>query len=138
MEAGPLHGIDVPPQLIPLAIDEVPVLALAAACAEGVTTISGAAELRHKESDRIAAIVKGLRALGVAVEEHADGFRVTGGALAGAALDSFGDHRIAMTFALSALVCDGVVEVRNCDSVATSFPGFPEAAHRLGLAIDVV
>lgn len=131
-----LQGIKVDPKYVPLAIDEFPVLCIAAACAQGETIISGAEELRHKESDRIAAMVVGLRAIGVTVEEHKDGMRVTGGPILGGEVESFHDHRIAMSFAIAGAVAQGDVVVDNCDVVATSFPNFVELACRVGLEID--
>jgi 3-phosphoshikimate 1-carboxyvinyltransferase len=134
---APLRGIEIPPALVPLSIDEFPAIMVAAACAEGETVLSGAGELRVKESDRIAAIAGGLAALGVSVEERADGLRVRGGRVSGGVVDSFGDHRIAMAFAIAALRAEGPVTVMDTRNVATSFPGFPALARRAGLAIEV-
>jgi 3-phosphoshikimate 1-carboxyvinyltransferase len=133
-----LHGIDVAPEVVSLAIDEFPLLFVAAALAEGDTSFTGIGELRVKESDRIAAMATGLRALGIDVSETATGAVVHGGRLDGGSVDSFGDHRIAMAFAVAATVARGPVEIRNTAAVATSFPGFVELMRSLGAAIDTV
>jgi 3-phosphoshikimate 1-carboxyvinyltransferase len=135
VRARPLHGIDIPEALVPLAIDEFPVLFVAAACAEGMTTLRGAAELRVKESDRIGVMAEGLAALGVDATPSADGMAVRGGQLTGGIVDSHGDHRIAMAFAIAALRADGPVTVTDCANVDTSFPGFVDSAAGLGLRI---
>ncbi len=132
---APLRGIDIPPELVPLAIDEFPVLFLIAALADGVTRITGAAELRHKESDRIGVMAAGLRQLGIAVTEHADGAEITGGAMTGGHIDSHGDHRIAMAFAMAAAVASGPVRIDDTANVDTSFPNFVAAAQDIGLRI---
>lgn len=132
---APLNGVDVPVALVADMIDEFPALAIAAACAQGTTVIRGAAELRVKESDRLDAIVRGLQALGIAVEESADGAAITGGTLRGGRIDSRGDHRIAMAFAVAAQRADGVVEVTDVANVATSFPGFDELASGCGFGL---
>ena len=132
-----LRGIDVPAELVPLAIDEFPVLFIAAACATGQTRISGAAELRVKESDRIAVMAEGLRALGVALEVFPDGLLVDGHpqgpAFAAGVVDSHGDHRIAMSFAIASLRAGGAIRIRDTANVATSFPGFVHLARSVGL-----
>lgn len=132
-----LRGIEVPPAAVPLAIDEFPALFIAAAAAEGVTRVSGAEELRHKESDRIAVMAAGLRALGVEVEETPDGALIHGGRLGGGEIDSHGDHRIAMAFAMASLVASGPIRIRDTANVATSFPGFPALARQAGLDLEV-
>jgi 3-phosphoshikimate 1-carboxyvinyltransferase len=114
-----------------------PVLMVAAACAEGETELTGAAELRVKESDRISAVATGLRALGVAVEEREDGMRVHGGRLGPGVVDSQGDHRIAMAFAVAGAAASGPVEVLDCANVDTSFPGFAALAQTAGMGIRV-
>jgi len=120
-----LHGTTVDPALVPSLIDEVPALAVAAAFAEGTFTVSGAAELRVKESDRIAALAEGLAALGARVRELADGLVVEGGArLSGARVRSHGDHRIAMALSVAALAAEGATEVEGAECVAVSFPEF--------------
>jgi 3-phosphoshikimate 1-carboxyvinyltransferase len=132
-----LSGIDVPPDLVPLAIDELPILFIAAACASGETSVTGAAELRVKESDRIAAMSEGLRALGVSHSVLPDGMRIEGRAagpvFAGGRVDSFGDHRIAMSFAVASLRAAAPISIRDVANVATSFPGFVPLARAAGL-----
>ncbi len=130
-----LRGTRIPPELVPLTIDEIPILCVAAACAEGETVLAGAEELRHKESDRIAVMARGLRALGIAAEPTSDGMVIRGGPLAGGEIDSAGDHRVAMSFAIAALRARGPIRIRACRNIATSFPGFAEAARRVGLRI---
>ena len=137
VRGGRLHGITIPPETIPLAIDEFPVLFVAAACAEGETVLRGAEELRVKESDRIAVMAQGLQALGVQLQETEDGIRIQGGPMAGGSVDSHGDHRIAMAFAIAGLRARDTIWVRDCRNVNTSFPGFAELARQAGLAISV-
>jgi 3-phosphoshikimate 1-carboxyvinyltransferase len=120
-----------------LAIDEFPALLVAAACARGDTVLSGARELRVKESDRIAAMAEGLSLLGIDAEPRDDGMRIRGGALGGGRVASRGDHRIAMAFSMAGLVATEPVVVEDCANVATSFPGFPDLARGAGLAISV-
>jgi 3-phosphoshikimate 1-carboxyvinyltransferase len=132
---APLRGIDVPVAHVADMIDEFPALFIAAACAEGVTTIRGAEELRVKESDRIAVMATGLRALGARIEETPDGAMIEGGTLHGGTVESHGDHRIAMAFAVAGAVVDGAITIRDCANVATSFPGFVELANGCGLAV---
>jgi 3-phosphoshikimate 1-carboxyvinyltransferase len=132
--AGPLRGIRVPEALVPLAIDEFPVFFVAAAAAEGETLVTGAGELRVKESDRLAVMATGLTALGVSCELLADGLRVTGGApVGGARIDSHGDHRIAMAFAIASLLAHAPIQIDDVANVATSFPGFADLARCAGL-----
>ena len=133
-----LKGIDVPEALVPLAIDEFPVLFVAAACARGTTHVTGAAELRVKESDRIAVMAEGLRRLGVDAEPTPDGMRISGGALHGGRIDSHGDHRIAMAFAVAALRATGDLIIDDVANVATSFPDFPAMARHAGIAIEEI
>ena len=130
-----LRGIEVPVEHVADMIDEFPALFVAAACAEGVTTIRGAEELRVKESDRIAVMATGLRALGVRIEETPDGAMIEGGALHGGAVESHGDHRIAMAFVVAGAVADGKVTIHDCANVATSFPGFAGLANGCGLSV---
>jgi 3-phosphoshikimate 1-carboxyvinyltransferase len=130
---APLRGIDVPEALVPDMIDEFPILFIAAAAARGVTRVRGAGELRVKESDRIAVLAKGLAALGVAVRERPDGADIRGGTIGGGEVDSAGDHRVAMSFAVAGALASGPVIVRDCANVATSFPGFIERARAAGL-----
>jgi len=133
---APLHGIDVPVELVPDMIDEFPSLFVAAAVATGTTRVTGAAELRVKESDRIAVMAKGLRALGARIEETPDGAIIEGGALHAGETDSTGDHRCAMSFCVAGLVAAGPVRVLDCANVATSFPGFFELAKSCGFRLD--
>ena len=138
VRGGDLHGIAIDEALVPLAIDEFPALLIAAACACGRTVLTGAAELRVKESDRIAVMAEGLNRLGVAATPTADGMTVEGGAIAGGEIGSHGDHRVAMAFAMAALRAGGPIRILDCANVATSFPGFPELAAGAGLAITGV
>lgn len=141
VRSAQLRGIDIPQSDIPLAIDEFPALFIAAACAEGTTTLTGAEELRVKESDRIAAMAEGLAAIGVNAQVLADGIVIEGfgdqGSFSGGAVESYHDHRIAMSFAIAALRANGEILVREADNVATSFPGFDALARGLGLQILV-
>jgi 3-phosphoshikimate 1-carboxyvinyltransferase len=131
-----LRGIDVPIERVPDMIDEFPAFAIAAACAEGTSRVRGAHELRVKESDRIAAMGRGLGALGVAVEEYEDGMAIEGsGGFAGGTIDSRGDHRIAMSFAVASLRARAPLRILDCANVDTSFPGFADLANAAGLAI---
>ncbi|GGK06763.1 3-phosphoshikimate 1-carboxyvinyltransferase [Luteimonas terricola] len=132
---APLRGIELPVALVADMIDEFPVFAVAAACASGSTRISGAAELRVKESDRIRAMATGLQALGVDVRESPGGMRVEGGRLRSGAVDSLGDHRIAMAFAVAAQLADGEVAIDDVANVATSFPGFETLAQAAGFGL---
>ncbi len=137
---GELRGIDITAADVPFAIDEFPALLVAAAAAKGETTLSGAGELRHKESDRIGAMVAGLRTLGVECEETEDGLTMDGRGEREFVFDkgeveSRGDHRIAMAMAIAALRAKGDIIVRDCDNVATSFPGFSKQAIAAGLRL---
>ncbi len=136
---SPLQGIDVPPELVPLAIDELPVLFVAACCADGETLITGAEELRVKESDRIAAMAQGFARLGVRHSVFPDGIRISGrgegSVFAGGVVDSFGDHRVAMSFAIASLRATGPIRIEDVANVATSFPGFVDLARSVGLAV---
>jgi 3-phosphoshikimate 1-carboxyvinyltransferase len=138
IERRELRGIAVPPELVPLAIDEFPALFIAAACARGETVVTGAEELRVKESDRIAVMAEGLHALGIKAEARPDGMRITGGHLGGGRIDSHGDHRIAMAFAIASARADGPIEIADVANVATSFPGFLATARHAGLEIESV
>jgi 3-phosphoshikimate 1-carboxyvinyltransferase len=123
--SGPLQAVRVGGGEVPLAIDELPLVALAACFADGVTVVSGAEELRHKESDRIATVVAGLSALGATIEATEDGFAVTGtGGLRGGALDAAGDHRLAMLGAIAGGASAEGVEVEGFDAAGVSYPGF--------------
>ncbi len=132
-----LRGIEVPENLVALAIDEFPSLFIAAAHATGRTVVTGAEELRVKESDRIQVMADGLRNLGVSATSTPDGMVIEGGAtMGGGVIESHGDHRVAMSFAMAALRATGPIIIRDCANVATSFPGFTELASRAGLGIS--
>ncbi len=133
---APLRGIDIPVEYVPLAIDEFPAIFIAAAVATGRTLLTGAEELRVKESDRIAAMATGLHILGVDATPRPDGIEIEGGTLGAGTIDSLGDHRIAMSFAVAGLVAQGPISIDDCANVATSFPGFVELAQRAGLQIN--
>jgi 3-phosphoshikimate 1-carboxyvinyltransferase len=135
---APLHGIEIPEEQVPLAIDEFPALFIAAACAQGRTVLRGAKELRVKESDRIAAMAEGLTTLGIDNEILEDGIVIEGGTLGSGVIRTFHDHRIAMSFAVAALRAQGAIRVLDCDHVATSFPGFDALARGLGLQISAL
>lgn len=130
-----LRGIDVPLVHVADMIDEFPALFVAAACAEGTTRVRGAAELRVKESDRLAVMASGLAALGIQVEEFADGADIRGGLLGGGNIHSHGDHRVAMAFAAAAQAGRGELRINDVSNVATSFPGFVEKAVATGFRI---
>lgn len=130
-----LTGLEVPVCHVADMIDEFPILAIAAACADGTTIVRGAAELRVKESDRIGAMATGLHALGIRVDETPDGAIIHGGRLKGGEVDSFGDHRVAMAFAVAAQLARGPVQIRDVANVATSFPGFDARARAAGLGL---
>jgi 3-phosphoshikimate 1-carboxyvinyltransferase len=139
VRASALQGIEMPAALVPLAIDELPVLFIAAACASGETVVTGAEELRVKESDRIAAMSAGLAALGVPHEALPGGMRIEGRGegpvFRGGEIDSCGDHRIAMAFAVAGLRAAAPISIRNVANVATSFPGFVDLARSVGLDV---
>ena len=137
VQYAPLKGIDIPEDQVPLAIDEFPALFVAAACAEGKTTLTGAEELRVKETDRIQAMVDGLTTLGIECEPTEDGAIITGGQLTGGSVESFHDHRIAMSFTIAGLRANGTITVNNCANVATSFPNFTELAKTVGISLEV-
>lgn len=138
VRSASLTGIDVDPAKVSLAIDEFPVLFIAAACAEGRTRFSGIGELRVKESDRISAMADGLRALGVSVDESEDGAVVQGGKIGGGHVASHGDHRIAMSFAIAGTVAECPVSVSDTQNVDTSFPGFVACLQSLGVSMAEV
>ena len=135
-----LHGIEVPLELVPLAIDEFPVFFIAAACADGPSVLRGAEELRVKESDRLAVMSAGLTALGVEHVLSHDGMRLagrpaTGTVFRGGRIDSCGDHRVAMSFAVASLAAAGTIEIDDTANVATSFPGFANLVRGCGLQL---
>jgi len=136
IKSSQLHGINVPKYLIPLSIDELPLVFLAAACAKGKTTVRNADELRLKESDRIKSMKITLTKFSINVVEHNDGLTIEGGTITGGEIDSFGDHRIAMT-ALIASVCSAdEILVKNTKNIDTSFPNFVEIMNSAGLNIQ--
>jgi 3-phosphoshikimate 1-carboxyvinyltransferase len=146
VKASALKGVNIPEQWVPLAIDEIPVIAIAAACAQGETRLTGAAELRVKESDRIMAIVSALTALGVEARETPDGFVIQGKGAAqhstqptavfnAGTVQSHDDHRIAMACSIASLRADGPILIENCANVTTSFPGYIELANSIGLGL---
>ena len=137
VRASRLAGGPVDPALVSLAIDEFPALFVAAAAATGTTTFSGLAELRVKESDRIAAMADGLRRLGIRVDETPDGAVVHGGRFSGGEVQSFHDHRVAMSLAMAATIAEDVVLIRDVDNVNTSFPGFDACVSGLGADVQV-
>ena len=125
VRGGKLHGVDIGPEFVARTIDEYPILAVAAAAAEGTTRFSDVQELRYKESDRIAAMTEGLRALGIAVDERQDGMTIQGaGRFHGGAIKSYGDHRIAMSFTIAGLLSDSGVEIDDAACADISFPSF--------------
>ena len=129
---APLHGTRVAGELVVRMIDEFPIFAVAAACATGVTEVREATELRHKESDRIAILARELQALGVAIEPLDDGFRITGGQMAGGRTTAHGDHRIAMSCAVAGLVARTPVTVDGSEIIHESFPAFAASLQALG------
>lgn len=135
VRAARLHGVPIPEDQVPLAIDEFPALFIAAACAEGETVLTGAGELRVKESDRIQAMADGLRSLGIGARPTPEGMVIRGGKLGGAIIESCGDHRIAMAFAMAGLRAGGPLIIKDCANVDTSFPGFVNLASATGLAV---
>lgn len=135
VRSAQLKGIDIPEDLVPLAIDEFPALFIAAAYAEGRTVLRGAEELRVKESDRIQVMADGLQALGAQVQPTPDGIIIDGGRLAGGEVWAHGDHRIAMSFSVAALRADGVIRIHDCANVATSFPNFLALCQQVGMRV---
>ena len=133
-----LHGIDIPEKYVPLAIDEFPALFIAAACAQGQTRLTGAEELRVKESDRIAAMENVLHTFGIDATATEDGMCIQGGEIKGGCVNSLGDHRIAMAAAIAGLRASEPIEVLDSANVNTSFPGFAELAKHAGLQIRVL
>jgi cyclohexadieny/prephenate dehydrogenase / 3-phosphoshikimate 1-carboxyvinyltransferase len=136
VQSAPLNAIDIPRELVPLAIDEFPVLFIAAACARGTTRLQGAEELRVKESDRIQVMADGLAILGIDARVQPDGIEIDGGQLGGGRVESHGDHRIAMAFSVASLRASREISISDCANVNTSFPGFAELARRAGIRIQ--
>jgi 3-phosphoshikimate 1-carboxyvinyltransferase len=138
IKSAKLKGIHVPESLVPLAIDEFPVLFVAAACAEGQTVVTGAEELRVKESDRIQVMADGLQELGVDATATDDGMIIQGGEIGSGTVHSHDDHRIAMAFAMAGLCANGDIHIEDCDNVNTSFPDFAGLAASCGLLIQAI
>ncbi len=138
VRSSQLKGIEIPEHLVPLAIDEFPVLFVAAACAEGQTTLTGAKELRVKESDRIQVMADGLQILGVDAQPTEDGMVIQGGSIGTGVVESHGDHRIAMSFSIAGLRSSGPITINNCANVNTSFPEFKQLATHLGLNLTSI
>jgi len=140
VRSAELKGITIPAELVPLAIDEFPVLFVAAACASGRTVLTGAEELRVKESDRIQVMADGLNSLGVNARATADGIIIEGGGceagVGGGTVESHHDHRIAMSFAVASLRASAPIMIKACDNVATSFPNFVELACSAGMRLE--
>ncbi|WP_069470388.1 3-phosphoshikimate 1-carboxyvinyltransferase [Candidatus Marithrix sp. Canyon 246] len=136
IRSSQLHGIHIPPQQVPLAIDEFPAIFIAAACAEGKTVLTGAAELRVKESDRIQVMADGLNIIGIKAEATADGMIIQGGKIQGGIINSHGDHRIAMAFTIAALRANETITVTDCANVATSFPNFVKLSQQAGINLS--
>lgn len=137
--SAPLRGIEVPMAWVVSAIDEFPIIFIAAAFAQGKTIIRGIEELRYKETDRIEVMAKGLADLGVKLEVMSDGIMIQGSErIAGDTIESAGDHRVAMAFAISSILAKEPLRIKNCDNIATSFPNFSELANQLGLSIRVI
>lgn len=134
---APLKGIKIPQDQVALAIDEFPIIFIAAAMAEGETVLRGAEELRVKESDRILRMAEGLLALGIQAQALPDGLIIEGGLFQGGVIDSGGDHRIAMAFAVAANVALGPITINDCANVATSFPNFVELSNLIGMNVKM-
>lgn len=136
IQHAPLEGIDIPASLVPMAIDEFPIIFIAAACARGETLLHGAEELRCKESDRIASMVEGLQTLGIRAQALDDGVFIQGGTIQGGQVNSHGDHRIAMAFAIAGAVAKAPVTVLDCANISTSFPSFIKTANQIHLNLQ--
>jgi len=136
VKSSQLHGIDIPHEYIASAIDEFPIIFIAAALAKGETRLSNAMELRKKESDRITAMTDGMKLLGVECYELEDGIVIQGGKLNGGQVDAEDDHRIAMSFLIAGQFSKTTIEVRNCENIMTSFPNFLTICNDLGLNIS--
>lgn len=133
---APLQGIDIPESMIPMAIDECPILCIAAACAHGQTVLRGARELRYKESDRIAVMAEGLTRLGINAKTLPDGLIIKGGHFSGGVVDSHRDHRVAMAFLVAGALATAPITVLNAHEITTSFPTFSQLANQIGLCIE--
>jgi len=137
VRSSKLKGIQIPEEYVPLAIDEFPALFIAASCAEGVTVLTGAEELRVKESDRIQVMADGLKSVGIKHKVNPDGIEIHGGQIKGGKINSHGDHRIAMSFAVAGIRATKTIEILDCANVATSFPNFVELANQVGMSVEV-
>ncbi|MBT7840143.1 MAG: 3-phosphoshikimate 1-carboxyvinyltransferase, partial [Candidatus Thioglobus sp.] len=137
IQSSKLTGIHIPEELVPLAIDEFPAVFIAASCATGETILTGAKELRVKESDRIQVMADGLDILGIDNEVLEDGIKIQGGVFKEPTgmIESHHDHRISMSFAVASLRCDYPIEINGVDNVMTSFPNFVELANSAGMSI---
>jgi 3-phosphoshikimate 1-carboxyvinyltransferase len=136
IRSAQLKGVNIPEHLVPLAIDEFPVIFVAAACAQGETVVTGAEELRVKESDRIQVMADGLKVLGVDARPTPDGMIIRGGKIGSGKVHAHDDHRIAMAFTMAALRASGTIHIEDCVNVNTSFPGFVELAKKAGIDIQ--
>ena len=132
-----LKGIEIPENQVSLAIDEFPIIFVAAACATGDTTLRGAEELKVKESDRIESMAKGLKILGIDTHVFDDGIKIIGGKIGSGTVNSNHDHRIAMAFSVAGLRSSGAITIPNCTNIATSFPNFVDIARSVGMKIDL-
>ncbi len=137
VSASPLQGIHIPPEQVPLAIDEFPALFIAAAAAQGETVLTGAEELRVKESDRIQVMAEGLQTLGIDAQPTADGMVIQGGQIQGGVVNSHGDHRVAMAFTIASLRAREPIIIEDCANVATSFPNFVPLAKGAGINVQL-
>ena len=138
IKSSELSGIAIPEDCVSIAIDEFPAILVAAACAKGETRLTGAAELRVKESDRIQSMLDGFMATGIEAEATEDGMVIQGGQFDGGEINSHGDHRIAMAFAVAGMISAESMLINDCDNVSTSFPGFVDLARQAGMDIDYV
>jgi len=129
---GQLMGIDIPPQWIPSLIDELPIIMALAAVSGGITRIRGAEELRVKESDRISVMARGLESMGVRLTQYRDGMDIEGSAISGGSVDGAGDHRCAMSFCILGQLADSDLEVKGCENIVTSYPGFMHDLKAIG------
>jgi 3-phosphoshikimate 1-carboxyvinyltransferase len=130
--AGRLNGIEIPQDRVPSMIDELPVILALASVARGTTRLRGAAELRVKESDRLAVMARGLASLGISVTEYEDGMDVEGGTVRGGEVDGAGDHRCAMSFCILGQVAGSAVTISGCENIDTSYPGFASDLQAVG------
>ncbi|MFY7697373.1 MAG: 3-phosphoshikimate 1-carboxyvinyltransferase [Legionella sp.] len=131
-----LHGIVIPEDMVPIAIDEFPIILIAAACAQGETLLQGAGELRSKETDRIVAMVSGLQALGINAQELKDGVLIEGGSIQGGTITSHQDHRVAMAFAIAGAVAQQPITILDSKNITTSFPNFVAIANKINMVIE--